>query len=195
VARNIKKEVKQRYPQLNEILDEIFPKKHPVYLMKCSQHVTVIESRGFLWFWRISDGPLIPTLRCLHKFPELIPSVTVDKGAIRHVLKGSKIMSPGLTSKGGKVEGDMKKGEPVVVMAEGMKTALAVGVLEMDAEAIRTTKKGVAIDNILYLNDGLWQASAPKVETADQKSKGKKNKKREEDTDAGADELIDADDL
>mmetsp|Transcript_29526 Transcript_29526/g.41166 ORF Transcript_29526/g.41166 Transcript_29526/m.41166 type:complete len:219 (+) Transcript_29526:109-765(+) len=188
VARKIIKEAKTRYPQLGEIMDMIFPKKQPVYLVKCAQHVTCVESRGFWWFWRIRDGPLIPTLRCLHKFPELIPSVTVDKGAIRHVLKGSKIMSPGLTSAGGCIEGDMKKGDAVVVMAEGMKYALAVGLLEMDASEIRETKKGVAIDNILYLNDGLWQATAPKVEVADERKSTGKNKKKQNDAKPEQDE-------
>jgi len=43
-------------------------------------------------------------------------------------------MSPGLTSKGGDITGDMKAGDPVAVMAEGMPVALAVGKLVMSAE-------------------------------------------------------------
>mmetsp|Transcript_5035 Transcript_5035/g.9270 ORF Transcript_5035/g.9270 Transcript_5035/m.9270 type:complete len:225 (+) Transcript_5035:3636-4310(+) len=171
IARNIKKEVKKLYPQLDEVIDHIFPKKNPVYLVKCHQIVTVVESRDFWWFYRVRNGPLIPTLKMLHKFPSLLPSVTVDKGAIKHVLKGSKIMSPGLTSKGGSIEGDLKEGEAVAVMAEGMKHAIAVGTLVMSADEIRATNKGIAIDFLLYLNDGLWQASQPKQDTAETKQR------------------------
>jgi len=56
IARNIKKEVKKLYPMLGEDLDQIFPKKQPIFLMKCLQRVTVVESRGFWWFYRVSDG-------------------------------------------------------------------------------------------------------------------------------------------
>ena len=43
-------------------------------------------------------------------------------------------MSPGLTSKGGSIEGDLKEGEAVGVMAEGMTPGIAVGTLVMSAD-------------------------------------------------------------
>jgi len=52
----------------------------------------------------------------------------------------------------------------------------------------RETKKGVAIDNILYLNDGLWQATAPKVEVADERKSTGKNKKKQNDAKPEQDE-------
>ena len=56
----------------------------------------------------------------------------MDKGAIKHILSGSDIMCPGLTSEGGNV-GKFGRGRFVLVMAEGKKHALAVGRMAMDS--------------------------------------------------------------
>ena len=49
----------------------------------------------------------------------------------------------------------------------------------------RATNKGIAIDFLLYLNDGLWQASQPKQDTAETKQRASTAKK-ENDGDNGA---------
>ena len=41
-------------------------------------------------------------------------------------------------------------------MAEGKEHALAIGVTTMSTEEIRTTNKGIAVENTHYLKDGLW---------------------------------------
>lgn len=87
----------------------------------------------------------------------MLPSVQVDRGAIKFVLSGANVMSPGLTSAGGKLpdpangEQPLKKGQCVAIRAQGKDEILAVGVLQMDTEEIRKTGKGIAIENIHYL--------------------------------------------
>ena len=52
-------------------------------------------------FFQHRDGPILPTLKFVHKYPEVkFTSVTVDKGAIPFVLGGANIMCPGLTNVG-----------------------------------------------------------------------------------------------
>ncbi len=55
-------------------------------------------------FIEIRDKGIIPTLRLLHKYPNMMIPMQCDKGAIKHILTGSNIMAPGLTSPGGKME-------------------------------------------------------------------------------------------
>ena len=44
----------------------------------------------------------------------------------------------------------------VAVMAEGKRHAVAVGLMKMSSEELLVKNKGVGVDNIHYLNDGLW---------------------------------------
>lgn len=42
-------------------------------------------------------------------------------------------------------------------MAEGKQLALSIGLMKLSAKEIKETNKGIGIDNIHYLNDGLWR--------------------------------------
>uniref|UniRef100_UPI0038B6045C MCTS1 re-initiation and release factor n=1 Tax=Sus scrofa TaxID=9823 RepID=UPI0038B6045C len=81
--------------------------------------------------------------------PFILPHQQVDKGAIKFVLSGANIMCPGLTSPGAKLY------PAAAIMAEGKQHALCVGVMRMSAEDIEKVNKGIGIENIHYLNDGL----------------------------------------
>jgi malignant T-cell-amplified sequence len=41
-------------------------------------------------------------------------------------------------------------------MAEGKEHALAVGLLKLSTSEIRASNKGIGVDNMHFLNDGLW---------------------------------------
>ncbi|KAJ9590237.1 hypothetical protein L9F63_016624, partial [Diploptera punctata] len=117
---------------------------------KSHDHIEIlVNSAGELLFFRHREGPWIPTLRLLHKYPFFLPWEQVDKGAIRFVLSGANIMCPGLTSPGAKMT--------PAVMAEGKQHALAVGLTALSTEDIAKVNKGIGIENFHYLNDGLWQ--------------------------------------
>lgn len=47
-------------------------------------------------------------------------------------------------------------GAVVAVMAEGKEHAVAIGRMKMSSEELLAKNKGVGVDNIHYLNDGLW---------------------------------------
>lgn len=87
----------------------------------------------------------------------MMPSVQVDRGAIKFVLSGANIMSPGLTSAGGmlpdpsKGETPLQEGQCVAIRAQGKDEVLAVGVMKMSSEEIRKTGKGIGIETIHYL--------------------------------------------
>ncbi|KAG7206390.1 hypothetical protein KM043_003753 [Ampulex compressa] len=157
VQKGIRAKLLELYPYLESHVDVIIPKKDSFRIVKCHDHIEIIVNGiGELLFFRQREGPWMPTLRLLHKYPFFLPMQQVDKGAIRFVLSGANIMCPGLTSKGAKMT-TVEKGTVVAVMAEGKQHALAVGVTTLSTEDIAKINKGVGIENCHYLNDGLWQ--------------------------------------
>lgn len=48
------------------------------------------------------------------------------------------------------------QGEAVAIYAENKETALAIGVLKMSTEDIKTINKGHGVENLHFLTDGLW---------------------------------------
>ena len=46
---------------------------------------------------------------------------------------------------------------PVAIYAEGKTHAMAVGLTKMSTQQMREVNKGIGVDNIHYLNDGLWK--------------------------------------
>ena len=51
----------------------------------------------------------------------------------------------------------------VAIMAEGKELALAIGLTAMSTDEIASKNKGIGVDNLHYLNDGLWNMKAVKV--------------------------------
>ena len=90
-----------------------------------------------------------------------MPHMQCDKGAIKHIFSGSNVMAPGLTSPGGRMD-DVEVGEVVAIMAEGKEHAMGMGITFMSSDEIRTENKGIAIELIQFINDGLWKLTKPK---------------------------------
>ena len=70
-------------------------------------------------------------------------------------------MCPGLTSPGGKMS-KVEKDTAVLIVAEGKEFALGIGLTKMSSDEIQKINKGIGIDIIHFLNDGLWQMKAIK---------------------------------
>ena len=62
--------------------------------------IQVVAVNGVPLFFAHRDDVWFPTLRLLHQYPDMMPKLRVDTGAIKFVLSGANIMCPGLTSKG-----------------------------------------------------------------------------------------------
>ena len=154
--RGIRARVIEQYPALEEHIEDILPKKSDLHVCKCTESRQVIlDPSGEFIFFQCRSGPFIPTLRLLHRYPDILPKYQVDRGAIRFVLSGANIMSPGLTSTGGRMD-DVPAESIIAVYAEGKEHALAIGVTTLSTETIRSENKGVAVENTHYLKDGLW---------------------------------------
>lgn len=156
VVRGVRARLLEQYPPLADYMDDIISKKEAVQLIKCHDHIEILAVKNELLFFKQRDGPYMPTLRLLHKYPLILPKLQMDKGAIKFVLSGANIMCPGLTSRGAKMEESVPEGTVVAIMAEGKQHALSVGLTQLSTQDIATVNKGVGVLNVHYLCDGLW---------------------------------------
>lgn len=155
VARAIKARATETMPGIEDVIDDLMPKKSGLTEIKCKDHVKMYMVGGEVLFFQQRDGPLYPTLKLLHKYPNLLPRQQVDAGAIKFVLSGAHIMCPGLTSPGAKMV-EASEDTPVGIFAEGKKHALAIGIMKMSSADIASKNKGIGVEVVHYLNDGLW---------------------------------------
>lgn len=157
VTRALKSQILESHTKITEeLLDELIPKKVPLVQFKVGPHLMLycrkVEKEGSSpsdepIFFQQRDGPILPTLKLVHRYPALeFKRVTVDKGAIPFLLGGANVMCPGLTNPGGEMPPDgetqdaqgfdvpgVAKGDGVVIYAEGKEHALACGVMTMSS--------------------------------------------------------------
>ncbi|KAJ3207622.1 hypothetical protein HDU67_007354 [Dinochytrium kinnereticum] len=155
--RAIRAKIIAQYPALEPHLDDIMPKKAPIVLWKCQDAVSIVTVNNNILFFNHFDGPLIPVLPLLHRYPDIMPKHQVDKGAIKFVISGAHIMCPGLTSPGALLQQDVPAETLVAITAEGKEHALAVGLTKMSDADIKSKNKGIAVDNIHSIYDGLYK--------------------------------------
>ena len=170
--RGIRTKLIETYPQLEPHIDTIVPKKEQLDVMKLPNRCSLYTLGSKPLFYQHMDDALVPHLRLVHQYPEFFPRMRVDRGAIRFVMGGAALMTPGMTSPGGRLPQDgkdeggrwdkqeeLEPGTVVVVEAEGKETACAVGPLVMGTKEMKEKKKGVAMEMPHFLGDGLWKMS------------------------------------
>lgn len=156
VQRGLKSKFVSQFEALEPVIDAIIPKKSQAILIKCEDKISLYSVDGEVVLFQHFDD-LIPMLRTVHKYPQCFPRVQVDRGAIKFVLSGANVMCPGLTSSGAKLpEENLEVDTIVTIYAEGKDTALAVGKLTMSTDDIKSKNKGIGIELLHYLGDGLW---------------------------------------
>ncbi|MBI2146788.1 DUF1947 domain-containing protein [Candidatus Woesearchaeota archaeon] len=94
----------------------------------------------------------IPTLKFLQT-RDVLKKITVDMGAIKFIVNGADVMRPGIVA----VEEHIQKDEPVVIIDEKNKKAIAVGVALLDGAELLALKTGKVVKTIHYVGDALWK--------------------------------------
>ncbi|KAJ1786346.1 translation machinery-associated protein 20 [Coemansia sp. RSA 2399] len=157
-VRGLRGKLVEQFPGISAHIDEILPKKVNLVQVKCKDHITLFTVDNEILFFQHFSDPVTPTLKLLHQYPDILPKVQVDRGAIKFVLSGANIMCPGLTSPGAKLpEEEVPEGKLVVVMAEGKEHALATGITRMSTGDIKSINKGNGVELVQYLGDPLWK--------------------------------------
>jgi PUA domain protein len=85
-----------------------------------------------------------------------LPKVIVDMGAVPHIANGAQIMRPGVR----KIEGQFAKDDLVVILDEKHGKAIALGIAEINSDAMQSMTKGRVINNVHYVGDPVWRSFA-----------------------------------
>ena len=161
VARGIRAIIVEVYPRLGDVIDNILV--NPLMLIKGKgdfAFFTFLVANNEIVFLQSSgkDSPWLPTLRVLHQYPSMMHKMQVDTGAIKFVLRGAHVMSPGLLeAKGGAVEKNLPVGTPVQITADKCDHACGVGILSVESNDIGPDATGQAVESVHCLGDGLWK--------------------------------------
>jgi len=81
-----------------------------------------------------------------------LPKVSVDDGAVPHIVNGADVMVPGIV----KVEGEFTEGSLVIVV-DLKGRVVAIGQALMASDVVLRSRKGRAIRNLHYAGDKLWR--------------------------------------
>ncbi len=65
--RDVRKGILDQFPDLEPFAEDVLPKKTPIYMAKCKDHVTIFLVDNVPLFFRYYEGAYMPTLRVLHK--------------------------------------------------------------------------------------------------------------------------------
>ena len=101
----------------------------------------------------VLEGELaFPTLLAAHKLGLELPRVTVDMGAVPHILNGADIMVPGIVA-----FGEFQAGDVVYIDDVEKRRVFAVGQALISSNGLRSSKRGKAVRTLHYAGDKLWK--------------------------------------
>jgi len=84
----------------------------------------------------------------------LFPSVSIDEGAVKYIIKGADVMRPGIS----KYDDWGEAGKLVVVREDKKGRAAAVGRTAVSSSEMAELKKGNCIRNLHHAGDRYWNA-------------------------------------
>ncbi len=99
------------------------------------------------------DGEPFPTLKGALELDIKSRYVVVDMGAVKFVIKGADIMSPGITD----ADPHIKEGDLVVIVDETHKKPLATGICLISGPEMIGNSEGKAVKTIHHIGDKLWE--------------------------------------
>ncbi len=95
------------------------------------------------------QGLILPTLYALRKFPDLLPKITVDAGAVKFMINGADLFRPGM------VEWESFEKDEFVTIINLQKAAMSIGRTLLASKDL--SDKGKVTITIHYLNDEIWK--------------------------------------
>lgn len=95
-----------------------------------------------------------------HELLASLPSVTVDMGAVKHIVNGADVMRPGIVS----FESRFEKNCLVVVRDVRYRKAIAICRALVSSEEAEATSHGKILENLHYVRDKYWQLSRKLLE-------------------------------
>lgn len=153
----LRKQIIEAIPKIEDIIDKVWHKKDVIQVANKKPYYVIYFINNEPCFVQPKDGPIVPHIKLLHKYPFLLPTCQIDKGGIKHVMTGANIMIPGMTSKGGKLppQGDIPH-NIVGILCEDKTNVIAIGQMQMSSKEMEEVGKGVGIEVLTYIGDEAW---------------------------------------
>ncbi len=98
------------------------------------------------------EGKIFPTVKGALKLNPARRKVVVDAGAVKYIINGADVMSPGIVA----ADPDIKEGDLVIVAEEAHGKALAIGRALVPGRDM-VGGKGKAVRSIHYVGDEIWK--------------------------------------
>jgi len=98
------------------------------------------------------DGELFPTVRGALSLLPANRVVAVDMGAVKFVVNGADVMSPGIVS----ADSSIQKDDLVVIVDEKHNKPLAIGRALISGDEMTESKTGKAVKSLSCVGDTLW---------------------------------------
>ncbi len=98
------------------------------------------------------EGEAFPTLKGALELDIQSRYVVVDMGAVKFVIKGADIMSPGITD----ADQNIKEGDLVIIVDETHRKPLATGRSIISGQEMVENNEGKAVKTIHHIGDKIW---------------------------------------
>jgi PUA domain protein len=145
-----KKDARKIFDELEKQLDCKIDGEAEIAEFK-DMKILFIDKKLTVFF--IDDKPFLNLLG-LRTYSPKKRFLTVDDGAIKHIVGGADVMAPGVIE----MDEGIKRGD-IVWVRDGRGNPISVGKALMDAEEIKKEKKGKVVENIHHLGDEIWKLS------------------------------------
>jgi malignant T-cell-amplified sequence len=158
VTRELKRQVVSKHDS-RELIAEIersagvhlgVPRSAQVEILEPDEESKFVIIDGRFTFVKGGDGyiPFVGSSEAVGLFP----SVTIDEGALKYIIKGADVMRPGIS----KFDDWGEAGRLVVVREDKKGRAAAVGRTAVASSEMADLKKGNCVKNLHHAGDRFW---------------------------------------
>ena len=128
------------------------PKSAQVELIEPDDGVRFLVVDGKYTFVEVGDSilPFVGSRPLIAMFP----SVYIDEGAVKFILKGADVMRPGIT----KFDEWGEKDKLLVIRDQERGRGLAVGRSVVPSSEMAGMSKGIAVKNLHHAGDRIWES-------------------------------------
>ena len=144
-----KKMLKEMERKLGDFSNIVNPKSKVEIIETDLDNIILIDGSPMIM---MIDGEPFPTLKGALELEINSKYVVVDMGAVKFVIKGADIMSPGITD----ADPNIVKGDLVVIVDETHRKPLATGRSLISGPEMVENREGKAIKNIHHVGDEIW---------------------------------------
>ncbi len=129
------------------------PRSAQVEILEPDEESKFVIIDGRFTFVSGSEGGYLPFVGSAEAVG-LFPSVTIDEGAVKYIIKGADVMRPGIS----KYDDWGDAGKLVVVREDKKGRAAAVGRTMVASADMAELKKGNCVKNLHHAGDKFWNA-------------------------------------